>query len=119
MKLGGKKLLPLPTSSQVPYELLALVFFSAGLAGCQNIIERCLMAHSKTISHIYVLFISSIICKFQIALKTALLVSCLRWKSLGYWASRTYKSMLNGSFESYCSYVCVFFLSILLFVSAI
>ena len=48
-----------------PFLCFVFFFFSAGLAGYQNIIERCLMAHSKAISYIYVLFINS--CHLQVS----------------------------------------------------
>jgi hypothetical protein len=44
-------------------------FFSTGLAGYQNIIDRFLMAHSKAISNIYVIFVNSAICMSHMTLK--------------------------------------------------
>jgi lipoprotein signal peptidase len=51
------------------------------LAGYQNIVDRFFMARMKDIAHIYVLSINSTIYNFQIVLKTALFVPCLKWKS--------------------------------------
>ena len=53
-----------------------------GLVGYQNFLEWLLMAHLKTFAHIYVLFMNSTIRKWDIALKTTLLVPPLKWKIL-------------------------------------
>ena len=52
-----------------------------GLLGIQSFLERYLMAHLKGIAHIFLLFISFIISKCHIALKTALVVPFLKWKN--------------------------------------
>ena len=57
-------------------------FFSAGLAGYQNIIERCIMAHSKAISHIYVVYINSAVCKCYMALKQYFFVGLAGYQNI-------------------------------------
>jgi hypothetical protein len=49
--------------------------------GCQNFLERCLMADLKAVAHIYVIQVSFGMRKFKIAQKTAPFVPLLKLKS--------------------------------------
>ena len=82
--------------------------FSVGLVGYQNIIQRCLMAHSKAISCIYVLFIIFTIFKCHMALKLYFLCHFSRGGTHFHFSSRLpehHKKIFYSSHKIYCSYL--------------
>jgi hypothetical protein len=79
------------------------LFFSTGLAGYQNIIERCLMAHTKAIPHIDVLFINSAICKCHVALKWHFVCHFTRGGTSR--LPEHHWQIFYSSYKRYCSYL--------------